>query len=83
MLYKSRLDEEKLNQSGLNDRQIKAILFTKNNGKITNKEYCELNSVSKATATRDLKELIDKKIFKQHGTKGHGSFYQLIGSIGS
>jgi hypothetical protein len=32
------------------------------------------------TATRDLQELVEKKVFKQYGTKGQGISYQLIGS---
>jgi len=47
---------------GLNDRQINAIEYLKENGKIPNTEYQQLNSISKATATRDLKEMIEKYI---------------------
>jgi ATP-dependent DNA helicase RecG len=51
-----------------------------NEGKINNKEYMDIGGISKATATRDLRELVEKEVFKQHGTKGQGIFYQLIGS---
>jgi ATP-dependent DNA helicase RecG len=47
---------------GLNDRQINAIEYLKENGKIPNTEYQQLNSISKETATRDLKEMIEKYI---------------------
>jgi ATP-dependent DNA helicase RecG len=80
VLYKSRWNEETLKKAGLNDRQVKAVFYTRKNGKITNKEYIDLNGVSKATATRDLKELTAKNIFKQHGIKGQGLFYRVIGS---
>jgi Fic family protein len=40
----------------------------------------EIAGISKATATRDLRELVEKKVFKQYGTKGQGISYQLIGS---
>jgi ATP-dependent DNA helicase RecG len=39
---------------GLNERQIKAVLYVKENGKITNQKMKEISAVSKATETRDL-----------------------------
>ncbi len=63
---------------GLSDRQIKALLYIKEKGKITNSEYQTLNSVSKRTATNDLSELVDKyKLINNIGF-GAGSFYELI-----
>ena len=50
---------------GLNERQIKAVMYVKEKGKITNKEYQSIADISKRTASRDLKELINKGIFKQ------------------
>ena len=47
-------------KAGLNERQIEAILYTKKYGEITNSKYQEVAEVSKATATRDIKELEDK-----------------------
>jgi len=52
----------------------------KEKGKITNKEYKDLNEVSRATATRDLQELVEKKILEQLGSKGQGTLYSLIAS---
>ena len=49
----------------------------KENGKITNSEYQSLNNVSRETATRDLKELIDRKILKPSGQNGAGAFYTI------
>ncbi len=70
-----------LKESGLNDRQIKAVLFVKDNGKINNSGYQSLNNVSKATATRDLTELVEKfKILNRSGEVGAGTNYVLIGS---
>jgi ATP-dependent DNA helicase RecG len=69
-----------LRKIGLNERQIKAVYYINEKGKITNKEYQELNRVSRATATRDLKELVEKKILEQLGSKGHGTLYCLIAS---
>ena len=77
MLFKNRFVEEELQKMGMNDRQIKAVLYVKERGKITNKEYQEINSIAKPTATRDLSELIDTyKILKNSGI-GAGSIYEL------
>ena len=65
--------------STLNERQLKAVEYVKVKGKITNKEYQEINLVAKPTATRDLSELVEYGIFKNTG-KGAGSYYEIIGS---
>jgi ATP-dependent DNA helicase RecG len=70
-------NEKYLQSLNLNDRQVKAVLFTKEKGKLTNSDYQTLNDVSRETATRDLKELIDKQLIKSSGQKGAGAFYTL------
>lgn len=80
VLYKSKWNEEKLKKMELNDRQINVISYLREKEKITNKEYQELNEISRATATRDLQELVEKKILEQLGIKGQGTFYRLIAS---
>ena len=56
-------------------------MYVKTNNKISNKEFQEQFEVSKATATRDLKELTDKfKLFDREGEVGAGTVYKLIGS---
>ncbi len=80
-LFKNQLDNSKLIKLGLNDRQIKAIEYLKENLKITNSEYQKINSISKATATRDLTELFNKfNLLKRQGDVGAGTVYVLIGS---
>lgn len=69
--------DEYLKSIGLNDRQVKAIDFLKNNEKITNREYQSNFNVSRNTASRDLTELVDKGIIKASDNKGAGSFYEL------
>lgn len=74
-------NEKYLKSINLNDRQVKAVLFIKENRKITNSDYQTLNSVSKATATRDLTQLLENhKIIKRSGDIGAGTNYILIGS---
>ena len=70
-------NEKYLKSLNLNDRQVRAVLFAKEKGKLTNSDYQSLNDVSRETATRDLKELIDKQLIKPSGQKGAGSFYTL------
>jgi ATP-dependent DNA helicase RecG len=75
--YKDKWNEEDLQKHGLNDRQIKAVLYVKENGKITNQEYQVICETSNRTATRDLTELVSLKIFQQIGTTGKGTKYVL------
>ena len=70
-------NEDYLKSLNLSDRQIKAVLYTKENGKITNGEYQAINETSNRTASRDLTELVEKDILESSGSKGAGSFYSL------
>lgn len=77
-LYKSSdLSEEKLVELELNERQLKAVSFVKEKGRITNKEYQELFGISRETASRDLADLSEKGIFESSGSKGAGSYFKL------
>lgn len=69
--------KEMLTGFGLNDRQLDAVLFAREKGKITNSDYQVLTGISRETATRDIKELIDKKLFKPSGIRGAGAYYTL------
>jgi ATP-dependent DNA helicase RecG len=62
---------------GLNERQIKAVMFVKEKGEITNKDYQMVCATSERTATRDLADLVRKGIFRQIGTTGRGAGYML------
>lgn len=74
---KDLFNEEDLRAKGLNERQIKAVLFVKDKGRITNKEYQELNQVSKRTATNDLSELVEAfNVFKQQGASV-STYYEM------
>ncbi len=83
VFYKDWLTEERLRELGLNERQVKAVLYVKEKGSITNREYREMFGVSKETAKRDLKELVDARIFKKIGETGRSVRYILKGSNGS
>jgi ATP-dependent DNA helicase RecG len=77
-LFKDIYSEEELKKLGLNERQIKAVLYVKEKGKITNSEYQEINVISKRTAAYELVELVDKyRILKQQG-ESVGTFYDIV-----
>jgi ATP-dependent DNA helicase RecG len=44
--------EEYLRKLGLNERQIKAVMYVKERGRITNKEYQELTNISRNSNNR-------------------------------
>lgn len=75
---KDLYNEEDLQDKGLNPRQIKAIMYVKEKGKITNSEYQKINTVARQTATKDLNELT--KVFKLLINKGFGagSYFELF-----
>ncbi len=80
-LFKSPYNIEQLKKLGLNDRQLKAVLYIIENGSITNAKYQELYEVSKPTATRDLTELTEElKLIRRQGITGAGTSYVLMGS---
>ncbi|WP_321996693.1 ATP-binding protein [Draconibacterium orientale] len=68
--------DEEYYYEGLNARQIKAVEFVKENGKIKNSEYQIINSISQRTATRELKELVEKGFFTLTGI-GAGAVYKI------
>ena len=63
---------------GLSSRQAKAMLHAKGSGKISNREYCDINFVTRSTAMRDLAELVKKGLLKNAG-KGAGCCYEYLG----
>jgi ATP-dependent DNA helicase RecG len=61
---------------GLNERQIKAVMYVKEKGKITNREYRELAELSDEGARIDLKMLVEKGVLQIMG-KGRSARYVL------
>jgi len=70
--------EEYLRNLGLNERQIKAVMYVKEKGKITNKMIAPLVSLPLIESLRELAILVNKKILRQEGITGKGTFYSLI-----
>lgn len=74
--YKDIYTDENLRKMGLNKRQVKAVMYVKEMGKITNKEYREINSVSNKTAFLELSDLVNKGFLKEEG-KGKNTCYVM------
>ncbi len=77
VFQKDILNVEYLQTLGLNDRQVKAVLYAKEKGKITNKEYQALNDISNRTATNELTELVKGFAILKVSGAGAGTFYHI------
>jgi ATP-dependent DNA helicase RecG len=77
-LFKDRYTEEQLRKMGLNERQVKAVLYVVENGSITNSDYQKISKTSERTALRDLDDLSAKNILQKKGEK-KGTYYELAG----
>lgn len=75
---RDKYNKEDLSKLGLNDRQIKAVLYVKENGRITNAEYQKINEISRQMATNELHNLVNG--FKLLINKGYGagSYFELV-----
>ncbi|MEQ8239117.1 MAG: Fic family protein [Cyclobacteriaceae bacterium] len=73
-----------LHRSALNERQMKVILRILKEGPegfeggITAKKYMTISKTSKATATRDLQDMLSKKMIKTNDAKGRSTSYRLV-----
>ena len=61
---------------GLNERQIKVVMYVKEKGKITNKEYREITGLSDEGARIDLNNLVEKGVLLPKG-RGRNVHYVL------
>ena len=77
-LHKDIYNEEYLAKLGLNERQIKAVMYAKEKGKITNSEYQGIGKTSKPTATRELTALVVLNLLEKQGVTGKGTYYSLL-----
>lgn len=77
-IFKNRYSQDNLKKFELNERQLMAVTYVKENGSITNSKYQAVCGVSKSTATRDIKELEDKGLLVNRGTKGSSAVYGLV-----
>jgi len=80
VFYKDKFTEENLEKMGISERQIKAVMYVKEKGKITNKEYRELTGLSDEGARLDLIELSKRNLIQPIG-KGRSAHY-ILGIFG-
>lgn len=64
---------------GLNSRQIRSLEFLLHEPRLTTELYTQWNRVSRATAQRDLADLVTRGLLRQHGL-GRGTYYALSSS---
>ncbi len=67
---------ERLRRMGLNERQIKAVLYVKEHGEISNRDYRRLTGISDETARQELMALVKRNLFQIQG-KGRATRYVL------
>jgi ATP-dependent DNA helicase RecG len=65
-LFKNNYNEEILRQKGLNERQIDAMLFFREQKEITSSEYMKRYNIAERTARYDLADLAEKGLLKKH-----------------
>jgi len=78
-LLKDAYTPELLRARGLSERQVRGVMYAKEHGGITNREYQEVAGVSKRTASRDLEQLTGWGILERVGETGKGTRYVLKG----
>lgn len=76
--FEGKIEQEKLHVLDINERQRKAIEYTKKKGSITRSEYMKINKISHKTAHLELTYMVEKKLFVQEG-KGRATKYLLKG----
>jgi predicted HTH transcriptional regulator len=73
-LWRDWLTETAISSLSLNERQQKGLQHLKIAKKISSAEYQQLTGTSRQTATRDLYDLVKKKVLVSHG-RGRGAHY--------
>jgi len=77
VFYKDRFTEERLRKLGLNERQMKAVMYVKESGSINLSSFKNLvGGISEKTLYRDLQDLVNRSILKEIGKK-KGRRYEL------
>jgi len=76
-LWRDWLTDEVIKRLGLGERQVKAVMHVKVQGRITNREYCDLTKTIYRTASRDLEDLVSKGVLRKVGVTGRNVHYVL------
>jgi len=78
-IWRNWLTDDRIKTLHLNERQVKTIQYLKSNLFISNNEYQRLNDISRATAKRDLDEMVKIGFLKLEGA-GRSAHYTLSGN---
>jgi len=62
----------------LNERQIRALKYLEEKGRVNLSHYINLTGVSKATAQRDLNDLLSKGLIERKGRKDGGKYSYYV-----
>ena len=76
-LWRDWLTDEALLRLSLNDRQIKALPVLRQQRHLTNKDYQAVTGAIRATAKRDLEDLVKKGVISPRGS-GRGAHYEFL-----
>jgi ATP-dependent DNA helicase RecG len=74
--FERKIEKQKLHELDLNQRQKKAIEYVTEKGNIKRADYIKINNVSHTTASKELKDLVQKDILQIIG-KGKYLKYKL------
>ena len=79
VFYQTPYTEDRLHEMGLNERQVRAVLYVRERGEIALSAFKSLApDVSDKTLYRDLRDLVDKGILEKVGEK-KASHYVMAG----
>ena len=76
VIFRGTLTEKYLKDKGLNERQIKAVIYLRSGKEMDNKTYREINTIGKVMAAKELHDLVIKNVLKSMGA-GRGIKYIL------
>ena len=83
IFYKDAYTPERLRALGLNERQVQAVRYVKERGRIANTEHQKLTGVKKRQASLDLTDLTEKGVLLRVGVTGAGAYYILRNDKGA
>ena len=80
-LRKDELSDERLKKMGMNNRQILAVHYVRQNGSINNSEHQRLTDSPRRTAARDLEMLEEAGLFVRMAKSGRSVRFQLASRL--
>ncbi len=75
-IFKDQFTDDQLQKMGLNDRQVEAVRYVKENGNISNRIYRDMFDITEKTAFRDFEKLTKLNLLRKEGEK-KGTIYLL------